>query len=45
MNITFDTLYSQLMEIRSKISGLANYLKDSDQKGYKFNESEEDYGK
>lgn len=41
---SFDSYYSDLIEIRKKINGLIRYLKDSEHKGYKFKETENDYG-
>jgi hypothetical protein len=40
----FDSLYADSIQIKTKISGLINYLKNSDIKGYKFADPEEDYG-
>ena len=38
----FDSLYADLMEIRNKVIGLANYLKSSDKKGKKYDNPNED---
>jgi len=41
---TFDSFYRDLIEIRNKIVGLAKYLKNSNRKGYRFDEPDSEYG-
>ena len=42
--ITFNSLYERLVEIRKKINGLISYLTNSERKGFRFNEPDEQYG-